>query len=482
MRLMSWFHEVFSIDSEYNGKIECRRLFGSWDVSAGGILQSGQYITEMWKRAVKKIPKNGVKKILVLGLGAGGCLGPLHKRFPKSRISVIEIDPAMVEIARRLKMYPREYRPQIIVGDAAEVLPRLEAKYDLIIWDMFVAGRTASIIRDSGFVEKISEKLERDGYLIVNYYREPEELVLFDVSLSRHGSWMYLYNGLALYRHFGCGNVGELLPEGYIPYRGVGKFLEREIAGEKNSVILDSGGCAGTRWKHGPFNFEGYTSDMEPIIDQSGPRRMVIWQPITRKDKPTGWRRSWIQMNPNVTGFADLRETEPYWASWTPHAQRHREHWLKKSGKSIREIQGGEFLEVYRSPRVKIELKTFQARLVEKKMQKHGERMVFFGAFDEAGKLFAGLAVLDIPEANQSVHIASFMLPEVRKSSVGTGLVDAWFRRCLDKGFCFADFDLFWSWGDPWSWRGFSRFKGQFGVKFIRYPKPLIRFAGGRKP
>ncbi|MBI5654742.1 class I SAM-dependent methyltransferase [Candidatus Uhrbacteria bacterium] len=478
---MSWFHEAFGVESEFNGKIECRRLFGSWDVSAGGILQSGEYITKMWKKAVRRVPMNGIKKILVLGLGAGGCLGPLHKRFPKSRITVVEIDPVMVGIAKRLKMYPADCKPEILLGDAAEILPRLDSKFDLIIWDLFVAGHTAKIIRDSGFVQKIAEKLERDGHVIVNYYREPEELALFDVSLSRHGSWKYLYNGLALYRHFGRGRVGEALPDGYVPYRGVRDFLERECGSEKMVGTSGNAGCAGTRWKHGPFNFEGYTSDIEPQIDPHGPRRLVIWQPITRTDKPNGWHRSWIQMNPNVTGFADLRETDPYWASWTAHAQRHRERWLKE-GMDIHEITGREFLEAYRSPSVKIELKTFQARLVEKKIKRHGERMVFFGAFGEVGNLIAGLAALDIPEANQSVHIASFMLPETKRTSVGVGLVDAWFGRCLSRSLRFADFDLFWSWGDPWSWRGFSRFKGQFGVTFIRYPKPLIRFAGGRKP
>lgn len=269
---MGWFYESFSVESEFNGKIECRRLFGSWDVSAGGILQSGEYITDMWKKAAKKIPAAGIKKVLVLGLGAGGCLGPLHRRFPKSRITVIEIDPVMVEIGKRLKMYPAECKPEIIIGDAAEVLPRLEAQYDLIIWDLFVSGQTAKIIRDSDFVRKIAEKLERDGYLIVNYYREPEELKLFDISFSRHKSWKYLYNGLALYRHFGRGRVGEALPDGYVPYRGVKEFLERENAGEASVATLGSADCAGTRWRHGPFNFEGYTSDVEPKIDQTGAR------------------------------------------------------------------------------------------------------------------------------------------------------------------------------------------------------------------
>ncbi len=481
MRLdMSWIYESFEVESDFNGTIKCRRYFGAWEIWAGQIMQSGEYITKMWAKAIKRVPADEVKSILVLGLGTGGCLGPIQKRFKKCKITVIEIDPVMVKLAERLKMYSPDNGVEIILEDASDALPKLEKKFDLIIWDLFVAGRTAEIIHESGFMDKISAKLERNGYFILNYYREPEEMELFDKAMARHRMWRFRYNGLALYRHFGRGHVGDPLPDDYAPYRSVRPYLERESSTSKSMELVGTDGRIGSRWHHGPLWFEGYTGDEEPKIESFGKRRMVIWQPITRTDNPGGWRRSWVQMNPNLTGFADLKETEPYWSAWTPHAQRHRQRWLKKLPYEIREITSEQFLEAYSDRSVRLREKFMHLWLIRNKIRRHGNLNVFFGAVDGEGKIIAGFAAVDIPEASQSMHVASFIMPIAKKTSVGTGLVDAWFQRCLSKGLRFADFDLFWAWGDPWSWRGFSRFKSQFGVTFIRYPKPLVRFVGGQ--
>jgi hypothetical protein len=40
------------------------------------------------------------------------------------------------------------------------------------------------------------------------------------------------------------------------------------------------------------------------------------------------------------------------------------------------------------------------------------------------------------------------------------------------------DFGVFWAPGDPKSWMGFSQFKAQFNIHFIRYPLALARWVG----
>ncbi len=478
---MSWFYEDFRVESAYNGKISCWRMLGEWQIVAGHIMQSGDYIRDMWKKAVRKIPKHEVKKVLVLGLGAGSCLKPIQKRFKKCRITAIEADPVMVELTRSFKFYGRGREPEILQGDAAQILSQLTQKFDLILWDLFVDGQTARMAHEQGLAQSLAAHLEREGYLIVNYYREPETLQVFDQHLSRQRNWRFHYNGLSLYRHAGRGTVGDPLPPGYRPFRSCTPYLRRECAATNKMMPVGTDECTGSRWRHGPWWFEGYTSDIEPKPDQAGPKRMVIWQPITRTDMPAGWKRSWVQMNPNLTGFVDLHEAEPFWSSWKPHALRHLKHWEKFKPYEIAPINADEFMQAYRGRDVKLHDKFMNLWLIRSKLKKHGELMHFYGARDAQGKIMAGFAALDIPEASQSIHVASFIAQAAKNSSVGVGLVANWFRDCLDKGLRFADFDLFWAWGDPFSWRGFSRFKSQFGVTFIRYPKPLIRHVGRRK-
>jgi hypothetical protein len=55
-------------------------------------------------------------------------------------------------------------------------------------------------------------------------------------------------------------------------------------------------------------------------------------------------------------------------------------------------------------------------------------------------------------------------------------MIDHWFQEGIRQGFTYLDFDLFWNQGDPEAWRGFSRFKSQFGIRYIRYPQPFTNY------
>jgi hypothetical protein len=54
--------------------------------------------------------------------------------------------------------------------------------------------------------------------------------------------------------------------------------------------------------------------------------------------------------------------------------------------------------------------------------------------------------------------------------------MDEWVQHGVRTGLKYLDFDCFYYKGDPKDWRGFSKFKSQFGIHFIVYPNPLMRF------
>jgi lipid II:glycine glycyltransferase (peptidoglycan interpeptide bridge formation enzyme) len=103
--------------------------------------------------------------------------------------------------------------------------------------------------------------------------------------------------------------------------------------------------------------------------------------------------------------------------------------------------------------------------------------MQYWLAVRPDGVAIAGLCTLDIPETKTSVHIIAFYRPEARTSNANYGLIEYWFQDALAKGWNYLDFDVFRGPGDPRRWNGFSRFKGQFGTRFIIYRNPLMRFA-----
>ena len=102
--------------------------------------------------------------------------------------------------------------------------------------------------------------------------------------------------------------------------------------------------------------------------------------------------------------------------------------------------------------------------------------MKYWLAITPQGAAIAGLAVLDIPEAKMAVHIIAFYTKAARHSPVNYGLIDHWFQDAIKKGWTYVDFDVFRGPHEPRAWEGFSRFKSQFGTRFILYPNPLFRW------
>lgn len=475
---MSFLYEKRSYTSEKNGLIRCVRILGNWNVSVGGYSQTNLYTNQMWKKAIRRIPKtNSIKKVLVLGLGAGGMIHILRSRYQKCEITAIEWDPVMVQIAKDLHLYSKN-PPRIIIGDAIEESKKLTERFDLILVDLFLGPKVANAVHEQTFVKTQAELLEPDGYLIVNAFREPHIFSYFTPFLSCHATWRFSYNNLALYSHFGRGNPGDPLPPDYIPHRQsqeylrVGRisFIPRKLVGEK--------GCYGTRRHVGPIILELYETDYEPPI-LAGPMRIIVWQPLSRKDAPMHWHRSVVRINSPRMGFAHISNPELYWESWTNHAKRHRKKWLRSQLYTIEETQDLErFLASYKNlPKLRM-LKGEFTRLVQRRKQTQPDLTHLFVATDNNGSIVAGLAVLDTPEISHSNHLTSFIFPCAESTSVGTGLVDYWFQHAISKHIAFLNFGVFWTPGSPSSWKGFSSFKSQFGIFFIQKPRPLVRFVG----
>lgn len=476
---MSWWHEKREYSSEKNGSIHCTRWFGRWQVTVGGYGQTTPYTNSMWRRALRRVPRRGVKRVLMLGLGAGGAIPLIRRRCNNPVVTVVEWDPVMVRIAEELGFFSPDARPGILLGDAALVVPELARTFDLIIVDLFRGKKVAPSLTAPQFIDNIARLLARGGYLIVNAFREPETFSCFDKVLSRHAAWRFKYNRLALYRPWGCGRAGDPLPSGYIHFKQSLSYLRGDWGPKARVHLVGGDDCLGVRWWHGPLCFEGYETDVEPRIG-SGPRRMIIWQPLTRSDKPRGWHRSFIQMNFRRTGFAEIKNPERYWESWTPHAERHRRRWLRERDYQIEEAPEDEFIAAYRdATQVPRYLRGDFVKMVRRRRALHGADTHLFVARErKTGRIVAGLAVVDTLDALHSTHLISFVHADVASTSAGAGLIDHWFRHCIRHGIRFLNFGVFWTFGDPWSWRGFSKFKSQFGINYIHRPNPLVKFVG----
>ncbi|MCR4312162.1 MAG: methyltransferase domain-containing protein [Candidatus Uhrbacteria bacterium] len=187
-----------TVTSPRNGTIVIRRWCGVPGIFVDGFDQSTGYIRTMWHQALRHVPKRNVKRVLMLGLCAGVGVSVIRRRFRGAAITVIDWDPFMIEIFKKLN--PQKLPITIIEGDAFVEMPKLTDTFDVIIVDLFKGKEPAPQLREDAYVQMIARVLAPDGRCIVNAFATPAVFDVFDRSFERQGQWKYRYNTYALYQ------------------------------------------------------------------------------------------------------------------------------------------------------------------------------------------------------------------------------------------------------------------------------------------
>lgn len=109
------------------------------------------------------------RHVLQVGLGAGSITKFLHRHRPQARVTVVEIDPDVIEAARRWFRLPEESaRLRIVVGDAAEHVAARDRHHDLIVVDGYDDHGRAGLLDSESFYVNCRARLARDGIMSVN--------------------------------------------------------------------------------------------------------------------------------------------------------------------------------------------------------------------------------------------------------------------------------------------------------------------------
>jgi spermidine synthase len=117
------------------------------------------------------------RDVLMIGLGAGSMARFIHQRMPRTRVTVAEINPGVVTVARRYFHLPREdERLEIVIGDGAEILPRRAASCDVLVVDGFVNGEPARALCTQSFYESAFAALREPGIMVANFMADDKRI------------------------------------------------------------------------------------------------------------------------------------------------------------------------------------------------------------------------------------------------------------------------------------------------------------------
>ena len=127
----------------------------AWDLIAGGALLR---------------PSGEPKSILMLGVAGGTALRTLHHLLPEARLTGIDLDAELIELARK-EMSLSDYGAEIVIADAYRWLRENDRSFDVIIDDLYLAGDD-DVFRsegcDSDWLSQIARSLSPDGILVLN--------------------------------------------------------------------------------------------------------------------------------------------------------------------------------------------------------------------------------------------------------------------------------------------------------------------------
>ena len=113
------------------------------------------------------------KKILIVGLGGGTLPLAFNDLFPDAQIDVVEVDQAVVNVAKEFFFFEENANMSVAVNDARVFVKRagiLGKKYDYIILDAFGGDYIPEHLLTQEFLEEVKQIMTEDTVLVANTF------------------------------------------------------------------------------------------------------------------------------------------------------------------------------------------------------------------------------------------------------------------------------------------------------------------------
>lgn len=114
-------------------------------------------------------PVHPVRSAVMIGLGAGMVPTLLSERAPEIATTSIEIDPEVVETARRFFRFTPGANSRVLVGDGRRELDRQVLAADVVFVDAYFADSLPFHLITREFFELCHRKLPPDGVVAMNF-------------------------------------------------------------------------------------------------------------------------------------------------------------------------------------------------------------------------------------------------------------------------------------------------------------------------
>jgi spermidine synthase len=108
------------------------------------------------------------QRVLFIGLGGGSAPRRFHQDYPNLQIDVAELDPEVVNVAKRYFMFEESDRMKVQAVDGRIFLQKTPHRYDIIVLDAYYADAIPFHLTTREFLKELKAKLTPTGIMVSN--------------------------------------------------------------------------------------------------------------------------------------------------------------------------------------------------------------------------------------------------------------------------------------------------------------------------
>jgi spermidine synthase len=108
------------------------------------------------------------QRALFIGLGGGSAPRRFHQDYPNLLIDVAELDPEVVNVAKRYFMFEESDRMKVQAVDGRIFLQKTPHRYDIIVLDAYYADAIPFHLTTREFLQELKAKLTPTGIVVSN--------------------------------------------------------------------------------------------------------------------------------------------------------------------------------------------------------------------------------------------------------------------------------------------------------------------------
>ena len=110
------------------------------------------------------------QRVLIVGLGGGTIPNFFHKHFPQMTIDVVDIDPDVVDVAKKFFGFREDATMHVYVEDGRRFIEKCANPYDIIILDAYGSDNIPFHLATREFLRAVREALTPEGVVVGNVW------------------------------------------------------------------------------------------------------------------------------------------------------------------------------------------------------------------------------------------------------------------------------------------------------------------------